>query len=211
MNSRGSSGRVGSCCSRGRLGAWVKDTQWYPIHRTCTISSGTVKKLDSFFLGTGWFLGALRPNSAQPRDPRRGDRGRVARGSDRGGDRDARRTARAASPPAPAGFPRSWSARSSASACWSAMLMRRLRARLPRDQRPGRDRTSGRLAAHLLRALLQQRRLLPRRLRHQRRATADQVATAADAGGDRWRDRLRCGFNALLAFADRRAARRRAR
>jgi AcrR family transcriptional regulator len=29
----------------------------------------------------------------------------------------------------------------------------------------------------------------------------DQVATAADAGGDVWRDRIRGGFNALLAFA----------
>jgi AcrR family transcriptional regulator len=29
----------------------------------------------------------------------------------------------------------------------------------------------------------------------------DQVATAADEGGDVWRDRLRGGFNALLAFA----------
>lgn len=30
----------------------------------------------------------------------------------------------------------------------------------------------------------------------------EQVASAADAGGDCWRDRLRCGFNALLDFAE---------
>ena len=71
------------------------------------------------------------------------------------------------------------------------------------DQRPGRDRAGGRLAADLLRALLEQRRLLPRRLRHLGGAPA---RPGRDSRGRRaatvWRDRLRLGFDALLAFAD---------
>ena len=82
-------------------------------------------------------------------------------------------------------------------------------AQLPRSQRPGRARARRRLPAHLLRALREQGRLLPRRLRHAPPtacASASSTAAAAE-DGESWRERLRLGLEELLRFVSRGARR----
>ena len=110
-------------------------------------------------------------------------------------------TATAASPPARAGCPVTWSGRSSASASWSAMLRAAselgYRSTNVQDviERAGVSRpTFYEHFANKDDCFLAAFDTCAGRLR-------DQIATAADQGGEVWRDRLRIGFGALLAFA----------